>query len=145
MQELEKRALAELQRVKSIEDAEKRFQEEAKHKYDALITQLEQSWKLEISNRLPTSPSSSLSSHLSLVSNRRNRERQLDERYKEHYEALLAAKDEQLAIAVDVNHSADHAERERWAYAMETMQNKHNAVFYDLEEKMKVKYPKKRV
>jgi CRISPR/Cas system CMR subunit Cmr6 (Cas7 group RAMP superfamily) len=51
MLDLEKRALAELQRVKSIEEAEKRFQEEARQKYETLIVQLEQSWKQEVSNR----------------------------------------------------------------------------------------------
>lgn len=118
MQELEKRATAELQRVQSLEAAERKFQEDAKFKYESLISQLEDSWKLEISNR----------------------EKQLDERYKEHYESLLIAKDEQLALAVNINEMVDQAERDRWAHALETLQNKHNAIFYELEDKMKMKY-----
>jgi hypothetical protein len=57
MAELENRAAAELQRVRTLEDAEKKFQEEAKQKYETLISELEQSWKREITNRSPPPPS----------------------------------------------------------------------------------------
>jgi hypothetical protein len=64
----------------------------------------------------------------------------LEDRYKEHYDSLLAAKDEQLVLAVNINASVDQAERDRWANALETLQNKHNSIFTDLEEKIKEKY-----
>lgn len=54
---------------------------------------------------------------------------------------MLRAKDEQLELAVQLNTVVDQAERDRWAYALETLQSKHDNVFNELEEKIKTKYP----
>jgi hypothetical protein len=118
LDDLQRKADIEKDKTVMMKDLEARLEKDYKEKYQAIIDQLQQNWLDEI----------------------KHRELKIEQRIKEHYDALLTTKQEQLDLALDMTSNVNHAEKEQWAMAIQELKSKHARVIDLLEEKIKAKY-----
>lgn len=59
---------------------------------------------------------------------------------QQHYEALVAAKQQQADMLAQLNRDVDTEERSHWQQVVNELKQKHSEVIRDMDEKIKAKY-----